>query len=163
MVDRGVDGMADPYVVFYALLMPRESFTAECRVAMRETRLNWGGLASLKFRWGVSKAAIVYRGRQLGVFSEEQARAGYIGLKRRGEAIQETEDASIQHEEPEVVGDSLALMQDTLGIPLTAVARRMNVRSRLLDQLLSRAPESGARVGNVVNLFSAPHRQLQPG
>lgn len=143
-----------------ALLMPRESFAAECRVAMRGTRLNWAGLSSLKMRWGVSKAAIVYRGRQLGVFSEEQARAGYIGLKRRGEAIHENEDGTMPHEEPEVVGDSLALMQDTLGIPLPAVARRMNVRPHLLDQLLSRPPESRARLGNVVNLFSSPDKQL---
>ena len=138
-----------------ALLMPRHSFASECRLAIRGARLNWPGLSALKMRWGVSKAAIVYRGRQLGVFSEDQARAGYIGLKRHGEAIQETEDASMPHEEPEVVADSLALMRESLGIPLTAIARQMKVQPCLLDGLLMNPVESVAAVGNVVNLFSS--------
>jgi hypothetical protein len=102
----------------------------------------------------VSKAAIVYRGRQLGVFSEDQARAGYIGLKRHGEAIQESEDAFMPHEDPEVVADSLALMRDSLGMPLTAIARQMKVQPCLLDGLLMHPVKSVAAVGNVVNLFS---------
>jgi hypothetical protein len=123
-------------------------------MAIRGARLNWPGLSALKMRWGVSKAAIVYRGRQLGVFSEDQARAGYIGLKRHGEAIQESEDAFMPHEDPEVVADSLALMRDSLGMPLTAIARQMKVQPCLLDGLLMHPVKSVAAVGNVVNLFS---------
>jgi len=137
-----------------ALLMPRHSFAAECRMAIRGARLNWPGLSALKIRWGVSKAAIVYRGRQLGVFSEEQARAGYIGLKRHGEAVQEFEDSSIPYEEPEVVADSLTLMRDSLGIPLAAIARHMKVQQRILNGLLMQPADSSVALGNVVNLFS---------
>jgi Zn-dependent peptidase ImmA (M78 family) len=137
-----------------ALLMPRHSFATECRMAIRGARLNWPGLSALKMRWGVSKAAIVYRGRQLGVFSEDHARAGYIGLKRHGEAIQESEDHLIHHEEPEVVSDSLALMRDQLGIPLAAIARQIRVQPRLLKGLLMQAEDPNAVAGNIVNLFT---------
>jgi len=134
-----------------ALLMPRHAFAAECRQALRGTRLNWPGLSQLKMRWKVSKAAIIYRGRQLGVFSEEHARAGYIGLNRHGEALQEHEDATMPHEEPEVIADSLKLMRERLGLPVAAIARKMRVQPRLLDELLMQQPEMPT--GNVVNLF----------
>jgi len=137
-----------------ALLMPRHPFAAECRMAIRGARLNWPGLAALKMRWGVSKAAIVYRGRQLGAFSEGQARTGYIGLKRHGEALQENEDHLMRHEEPEVVADSLTLMRESLGIPLAAIARQIRVQPRLLNGLLMQPADSGTMLGNVVNLFS---------
>ncbi|MFX4717515.1 ImmA/IrrE family metallo-endopeptidase, partial [Acinetobacter baumannii] len=48
-----------------ALLLPRTTFATESRIAMRGSRLNWQGLSELKLRWGVSKAAILFRGRQL--------------------------------------------------------------------------------------------------
>jgi len=134
-----------------ALLMPRHAFAAECRQALRGTRLNWPGLSQLKMRWKVSKAAIIYRGRQLGVFSEEHARAGYIGLNRHGEALQEHEDATMPHEEPEGIADSLKLMRERLGLPVAAIARKMRVQPRLLDELLMQQPEMPT--GNVVNLF----------
>ncbi|WP_395680502.1 helix-turn-helix domain-containing protein [Dokdonella sp.] len=135
-----------------ALLMPRHVFMGECRMALRGARLNWPGLSALKMRWKVSKAAIIYRGRQLGVFSEDHARAGYIGLNRHGEAVHETEDASIPHEEPEVVSDSLTLMRESLGVPTAAIARQMRVQPPLLNGLLL-APEE-VNSGNVVNLFA---------
>lgn len=134
-----------------ALLMPRHAFVRECQMALRGTRLNWPGLSALKMRWKVSKAAIIYRGRQLGVFTEDHARAGYIGLNRHGEAIQETEDVSIPHEEPEVVSDSLRLMRESLGVPMAAIARQMRVQPRLLGNLLMQPEET--TTGNVVNLF----------
>lgn len=145
-----------------ALLMPRHPFAAECCMAIRGARLNWSGLSALKMRWGVSKAAIVYRGRQLGAFSESQARAGYIGLKRHGEALQEHEDHFMQHEEPEVVADSLTLMRESLGIPLATIARRIRVQPRLLNGLLMQPADSTTTLGNVVNLFS-DHSVLNHG
>jgi Zn-dependent peptidase ImmA (M78 family) len=119
-----------------ALLMPRTTFPNECKLAIRGSRLNWQGLSTLKLRWGVSKAALIYRGRQLGVLSEDQARAGYIGLKRHGEAIQESEDHLIQPDDPEVVSEALKVMREHYGIPLPAVAREMRVSSALLSDLL---------------------------
>lgn len=134
-----------------SLLMPRSTFYNECRLATRGTRLNWPALSELKLRWGVSKAAIIYRGRQLGIFSDEQARAGYVGLKRHGEALQETEDHLLVNEEPEVITESLLVMKEHFGIPPSAVAREMRVQPSLLQSLLmSSNPESA---NNVVSIL----------
>lgn len=136
-----------------ALLMPRSTFASECRLATRGTRLNWPALSELKLRWGVSKAAIIYRGRQLGMFSDDQARAGYVGLNRHGEAVQESEDHLIANEEPEVITESLKVMKDHLGIPQSAVAREMCVQPSLLQKLLMSSNLESA--DNVMSLFGA--------
>jgi len=145
-----------------ALLMPRSTFATECRMAIRGTRLNWPGLSELKLRWGVSKAAIIFRGRQLGVFSDDQAKAGYIGLNRHGEAVQESEDHLIANEEPEVVAEGLKVMKEHFGVPQSAVAREMRVQSGLLQSLLA-SPHEG-HAGNVVNLLatSRPTKGIAP-
>ncbi|MBE0615510.1 MAG: ImmA/IrrE family metallo-endopeptidase [Burkholderiales bacterium] len=136
-----------------AFLMPRSTFATECRMAIRGTRLNWPGLSEMKLRWGVSKAAVIFRGRQLGMFSDDQARAGYIGLNRHGEAVQESEDHLIANEEPEVITESLKVMKDHFGVPQSAVAREMRVQPSLLQTLLMSSDSE--KTGNVVNLFNA--------
>lgn len=133
-----------------SLLMPRSTFAAECRLALRGTRLNWPGLSELKLRWGVSKAAIIFRARQLGVFTDDQARAGYIGLNRHGEAVKETEDHLMACEEPEVVAESLNVMKEHFGIPQAAVAREMQVQPMLLQTILKHPSSDGSN--NVVRL-----------
>ena len=100
----------------------------------------------------MSKAAIIFRGRQLGVFSDDQARAGYIGLNRHGEALQETEDHLIANEEPEVIVEGLKVMKEHFGFPQSAVAREMRVRPGLLQTLLASPPSD--RADNVVNLVT---------
>ncbi len=136
-----------------AFLMPRSTFASECRLAIRGTRLNWQGLSELKLRWRVSKAAIIFRGRQLGVFSDDQARAGYVGLNRHGEAVQESEDHLIANEEPEIISESLNVMKEHFGVPQSAVAREMRVQPGLLQALLmSSNPEDA---DNVVSFLSA--------
>lgn len=147
--DRLTEAQANRFAS--AFLLPRASFLAESHLALRRSRLNWEGLSELKLRWGVSKAALLYRGRQLGVFSDDQVRAGYITLKRHGEAIAENEDSLMPLETPEVVSDGLQVMNEQLGVPLSAVARQMGVQPRLLDDLLGKATESSDT--NVVNLF----------
>jgi Zn-dependent peptidase ImmA (M78 family)/transcriptional regulator with XRE-family HTH domain len=136
-----------------ALLLPRSTFSSECRLAIRNTRLNWPGLSELKLRWGVSKAAIIFRGRQLGVLSEDQARAGYIGLKRHGEAVQEAEDHLIASEEPEVIAESLKVMKEHFGVPQSAIARQMRVEPNLLRDVLAFPHEE--RADNVVDILTA--------
>jgi len=136
-----------------AFLLPRSSFLAESHRALRRSRLNWDGLSTLKMRWGVSKAAILYRGRQLGVFTDDQLRSGYITLKRHGEALEETEDRDMPLEAPEVVSEGLQVLTEQMGIPVAKVAREMHVQQRLLDQLLGVTPTKST--ANVVNLFAS--------
>lgn len=147
--DRLTEGQANRFAS--AFLLPRASFLAEYHHALRKTRLNWDGLSELKLRWGVSKAAILYRGHQLGVFSEEQMRSGFIHLNRRGQALEEYEDKEMVVEKPEVVSDGLRVLTEQLNVSLGGIARQMLVQQRVLDDLLrftSSLPSS-----NVVNLF----------
>lgn len=132
--DRLTEAQANRFAS--ALLLPRSTFAAEYRLALRGKGLSWAGLAELKLRWGMSKAAILYRGNQLGLFSEQQLRAGFMYLNRHGEATGEREDAEMLREEPEVVADSLKVMRDQLGIPIAAVAREMRVGGPLLAGLV---------------------------
>jgi len=136
-----------------ALLMPRGTFASECRLALRGTRLNWTGLSELKMRWGVSKAAILFRGRQLGEFSDDQAKAGYVGLNRHGEALKESEDHLIPTETPEVVAESLKVMKEHFGVPQAAIAREMRVLPSLLQNLL--ALPQAEKSGNVIKFLGA--------
>jgi Zn-dependent peptidase ImmA (M78 family) len=136
-----------------AFLLPRASFLAESKRALRGTRINWESMSALKQRWGVSKSALLYRGRQLGVFSDDQVRAGYITLNRHGEAVEEREDEFMPVERPEVVNDGLRVMTEELGLPMVAVARRMGVQLRLLQDLLGCRPETGG--ASVVNFLGA--------
>ena len=96
------------------------------------------------------------------MFSDDQARAGYIGLHRHGEAVQESEDHLIANEEPEVVAEGLKVMKEHFGVPQSAVAREMRVQSGLLQSLLA-LPHEG-HPGNVVNLLatSRPTRSIAP-
>ncbi|MBN3779322.1 ImmA/IrrE family metallo-endopeptidase [Burkholderia sp. Ac-20345] len=137
-----------------AFLMPRRYFAAECRTAMRGSRLNWTVLADIKVRWGVSKAAILYRGRQLGVFTDEQYRSGVIGMTRRGEARSEFEDKDMPLESADLITDGIQVLRDAFGISRTALAQEMKVQTSLLDELLSARFDTGAYAAPTDNVVS---------
>jgi len=141
-----------------SLLIPRSSFAKEYKLGVRGSRLSWSGLSELKLRWGVSKAAILFRGHQLGLFSEDQARSGYIYLKRHGEAIVENEDVKIAHESPELLEESLNVMSSHFGLSLANIADQMFVSPELLKDLLNlKVEEQPVKVNplsnNVTSLF----------
>lgn len=147
--DRLTESQANRFAS--ALLLPRSEFASEHTLALRGSRLNWNGLSELERRWGVSIAAIVYRGHQLGLFTEDQARAGYIGLKRHGKATkEEIEVEFMPKEDPEVINESLKVMNEYFGIPQVAVARKMFVQPRLLNSLLMLS--NPIQTGNVFSL-----------
>ncbi|APD34551.1 MULTISPECIES: helix-turn-helix domain-containing protein [Burkholderia] len=137
-----------------AFLMPRRYFAAECRAALRGSRLNWSALADIKGRWGVSKAATIYRGRQLGVFSDEQYRSGVIGLTRRGEARSEFEDKDMPLELPDLIADGIQVLREAFGISRAALAQEMKVQTSLLDELLAARFDTGAFATKPDNVLS---------
>jgi Zn-dependent peptidase ImmA (M78 family)/transcriptional regulator with XRE-family HTH domain len=149
--DRLTESQANRFAS--SLLLPRSTFGSECRLGLRGGRLNWSGLSELKLRWGTSKAAILFRGHQLGHFSEDQVRSGYISLKRHGEAIEESEDWRVPHEEPEVLQEGLKVMREQMGIHVSAVARQMGIQPSLFDRIVKQ-PEKAAGT-NVVPLFGS--------
>ena len=87
------------------------------------------------------------------MLTDDQARSGYVGLNRHGEALKESEDHLVAHEAPEVVSESLKVMEEHFGIPQATVAREMRVQPRLLQELL-RTPHPTLK-SNVISLHHA--------
>ncbi|QRK04907.1 ImmA/IrrE family metallo-endopeptidase [Archangium violaceum] len=74
-----------------AFLLPRSSFSKEC-----PRRLNFDHLRELKVRWKVSLAALLYRGRELGFFSEAAVRRAYIQMNRLGIRRNEPDEPPVE-------------------------------------------------------------------
>lgn len=122
-----------------AFLMPRSTFGKVCARATKGARFDWRAMSAIKREWGVSKAAILYRGRQLGVFSDDVYLRGVIHLKRHGEAIVEVEDPEMPVEQPEVIDAGLQVLSEQVGISVAAIARLLNVRSSIVARLLGQS------------------------
>ena len=118
-----------------ALLVPR-SMMLKLFPRPRFSRLDWNGLREFKMTWKVSKAAILYRARQLELINDDQYRTGVITLKRTGEGTAEREDALIPAEVPELVGRSFAVLATKKDIHPAQVASALRVRLTLLQALV---------------------------
>lgn len=122
-----------------ALLLPRASMS-QCFPHPKNSRLDWAGIARFKHTWKVSKAAILYRARQLDLLSEAQYKTGVIQLKRKGEAIREEGDDAIAAEHPELIHKALAALRDKLGISIDDLADALNVTPAIIHQLVHLPP-----------------------
>jgi len=122
-----------------ALLVPR-SMMVKLFPRARGSFLDWKGISEFKLTWKVSKAALLYRARQLELISDELYRRGAITL-RRGEATKEKEDDSIPMERPALLRRSISVLREQLGITLPVLASQLGVTPSLLEELLD---EGGA-------------------
>lgn len=145
--DKGVEAEANRFAG--AFLMPRSSFAKEFPQLRGGTQINWRALSELKFRWGVSKAGMLYRARQLGLLSEDQYRRAIVGnLFSKGQRFVEDEDSSIPHEQPELLLNALRVMQERLGISVNDVAHTVYLKKEMLIRIapqiaLLEEPSSG--------------------
>lgn len=146
-----------------AFLLPRSTFVKEFP-AMRGTRFNWQGIGQMKLRWKVSKAAILYRARQLDLISEAQYKSGIImGLRRSGEATVEEFDDIIKYEEPELIHNALKVLKDAFGLSAEDVSSYLGMKSNLLKHFLPQSafdngPEP-TRTSGVLNLAHYRNRK----
>lgn len=161
--DRATEAEANRFAG--AFLLPRATF-AKVFPPLRGSSLNWAGISQLKMEWKVSKAAILYRARQLGLISENQYKSGIIyGLNRKGEAIVEREDHFIPHEQPELIHNALQILEEKLGMSPKAVARQVNMTPELMKQFLPdmavcEPPRDENLPDNVVQLPMLKKRKL---
>jgi len=105
------------------------------------TRLDWKGIREFKQTWKVSKAAILYRARQLELISDAQYRTGVITLKKH-EGTHEKDDYLIPSEPPEIIGASLNLLAKRKGIQLSDIATILQVKPEFLKELLGTGYEN---------------------
>jgi Zn-dependent peptidase ImmA (M78 family) len=133
-----------------AFLMPRSTFSKEFPTP-RSGRMSWRSLSELKLRWKVSKAAMIYRARQLGLLSEDQHRSGVIFLTRHGEARVEDEDSQIAMEKPELFDNAVRCTCDHYSMSLADLGKEIGVRESIIQEFLGDiAPRGGTDHGGTV-------------
>lgn len=155
--DKGSEAEANRFAG--AFLMPRSSFSKEFPALRGGTQINWQALSELKYRWGVSKAGMLYRARQLSLIDEDLYRRALIGrLYSKGERYEEVEDKSIPHEQPELLLNALRTMRDRLDVSLKDVAGAVHIKKEMLVRIapqvdtLEAAEERLERSAKVVSL-----------
>lgn len=131
--DRVTESQANRFAS--ALLIPR-TMMAKLFPKPRGSRLDWVGLSEFKLTWKVSKAAILYRARQLELISDDQYKTGVITLRRTGEATGEREDHLISPEFPELLGRSLAVLAEKKAIYAEQIASALRVTPSLLREVV---------------------------
>jgi Zn-dependent peptidase ImmA (M78 family) len=131
--DRLTEGQANRFAG--ALLIPR-SMMAKHFPRSRGARLDWQGLAEFKLSWKVSKAAVLYRARQLEFISEDQYKTGAITLRRTGEATGEREDHFVEPEGPELVARAFKLLAEKKSIYAEDIADSLRISTTLLRNLV---------------------------
>ncbi|WP_246545122.1 ImmA/IrrE family metallo-endopeptidase [Photorhabdus hainanensis] len=121
-------------------------------------RINWRGLSEFKLTWKVSKAAIIYRAHQLSLLSDTQYKTAFLGLKRKGEAIEEKEDYLIPHEKPELFHRAIKVLINDVCIDIEALAKRLKITVPMLLELANDNSlyelNNQTNSANVISMFS---------
>ncbi|MFW1765932.1 ImmA/IrrE family metallo-endopeptidase [Acinetobacter bereziniae] len=131
--DRLTESQANHFAS--ALLIPQVMMRTHFPTWYKNGRYNWSKLSEFKQTWKVSKAAILYRAKQLGLLTQEQYTSGVIYLKRTGEAISEKEDHLIPQERPELL-QACFLMLAKKKIFAEDIALALNINVGFLENLV---------------------------
>ena len=115
-----------------AFLLPRSSFVREFRFGTG--RMNWKALSALKARWGVSKAALLYRARQLDLLSDTKYRSHIIALKKY-EAKKEKDDHLLVTEKSELIRHALESYITNYGKTINDFLDELHVSESLLENI----------------------------
>ena len=130
--DRTTESQANRFAC--ALLLPRSSM-AKYFPKPIGGRIDWKGLSQFKLTWKVSKAAIIYRAHQLSLLTDSQYKTAFMGLKRKGEAVDEREDILIEHEKPLFFHQAMNMLIVDLCIKPQDLAKRMNISEYMFADL----------------------------
>lgn len=129
-----------------AFLLPRSMMAAHWPKP-KGSRLDWLGMKDFKLTWKVSKAAILYRARQLDLIDDAQYKSGVITLRRTGEAISEREDKQIPLEQPNMVRHALQVLCSKGGKTPEKLAEELGWSLSLLKEVAGTLlDESGSQL-----------------
>lgn len=118
-----------------AFLLPRSMMAAHWPKP-KGSRLDWLGMKDFKLTWKVSKAAILYRARQLDLIDDSQYKSGVITLRRTGEAQAEREDKQIPLETPNMVRQALQVLGSRRGKNPHQLAEELGWSLNLLEEIV---------------------------
>lgn len=116
-----------------ALLIPQEMMNSHFRSCFNG-RFNWSKLSEMKYSWKISKSALLYRAKSLGLLSEKSYQSGYIYLRRTGEAITEIEDHFIEKESPELLSKCFKALNKK-GISINQITEDLQISVDVLNQV----------------------------
>lgn len=120
-----------------AFLLPRSMMAAHWPKP-KGSRLDWLGMKNFKLTWKVSKAAMLYRARQLDLIDDAQYKSGVITLRRTGEAITEREDNQIPIERPNMVVQALEILCSKTRRTPEGLAEELGWSVALLEEVVGR-------------------------
>lgn len=115
-----------------AFLLPRSSFLNDFPVM---ERINWKHIAEIKRTYKVSKAAILYRAKQLGRISDKQYVGAVIRLRKHEGKIEKDDYLIEPIEQPEMIHNAMTLLKS-----------HMNLSVREIESDLGLGPDSLSRV-----------------
>lgn len=116
-----------------SFLLPRSSFMNICPVM---NRINWPLISKIKQEYKVSKAAILYRAKELGRVSEQQYINAVIRL-RKHEGKHEKDDYLIEPiEQPEMIHNAIATLEEHLGISVSDIEDALDLGKNSLSKVL---------------------------
>ena len=118
-----------------ALLIPQTMMRTHFPTWFKRGRYNWAKLSEFKLTWKVSKAAILYRAKSLGLLTQEQYTSGVIALRKNSESITEKEDHLIPKEQPELLQACFAMLAKKK-IFAEDIAQALNVNVGFLENLV---------------------------
>ena len=130
--DRTTESQANRFAS--AFLLPR-TMMAKLFPRPKGNRLNWIGIREFKQTWKVSKAAILYRARQLDLITEQQYKTGVITLRKYGESSGEKDDYLIDPEPPELLATAIQALSENHSIGIDELAQMLNVRRSFLEEV----------------------------
>jgi Zn-dependent peptidase ImmA (M78 family)/DNA-binding XRE family transcriptional regulator len=121
-----------------AFLMPRTTFSKDFILFGKSgSRISWQGLSEIKLKWKVTKAAILYRAKDLRLIDDNQYISAVIGLKKRGEGIVEFEDHAIDREQFELINNAIAGLDQYSQINSNEIAKLFCVKPSFLSVILN--------------------------
>lgn len=118
-----------------ALLIPQTMMRTHFPTWFRSGRYDWDKLSEFKQTWKISKAAILYRAKSLGLLTQEQYTSGVVTLRKRSEAITEKEDHLIPKERPELLQACFTMLAKKK-IFAEDIATELNVNADFLENLV---------------------------
>lgn len=120
-----------------SFMLPR-AFMVKFFPRPKNGRMDWVGISELKMHCKVSKAAIVYRARQLDLIEEDTYKKAFAFL-RRGEAKVENEDHSIEKENPKLLLAAVKFIVNNHGLTIDDIARQVGIRRSRINTFLGGA------------------------
>ncbi|MCP1366977.1 XRE family transcriptional regulator [Halomonas sp. McH1-25] len=118
-----------------AFLLPRSTFAKVFKTRGRS--LDWHCIVDIKMAFGVSKAAILYRAKVLGLIDERQYKSGVIFLKNTRQSKKEDEDDLVEKERADLLSKSFEVLSNHHGLGFNDVASALGVQPSLLRVVIS--------------------------